>query len=109
MNDQVSDKVEEPHFPGEIELYGDPGIASFDAPVATFLILVYIMMPIWGIIAFYYFSNGSWGWLDRGYWRELQIAANTTFPIQNQNMPPQQDQSQNSHSKANIVTHIKQK
>lgn len=86
VSNQVSDKVEEPHYSGEIELYGDPGIASFDAKVPTFLILTYMVLPLWGIVAFVYFWNGSLGWFDRGYWHELQIAANTTFPIENQNM-----------------------
>ncbi len=71
---------------GEIELYGDPGIATFDAKVSKFLIATYLLLPIWGFVTLYYFWNGSFGWLDQGYWRELQIAANTTFPIENQNM-----------------------
>ena len=70
----------------EIELYGDPGIASYDAKVPKFLLLTYLLLPIWGIATFYYFWNGSLGWLDRGYWRELQVAANTTFPIENMYM-----------------------
>lgn len=67
----------------EVELYGDPDIASYDAKVPKFLILTYCILPIWGILTFAYFWNGSYGWFDRGYWRELQIAANTTFPIEN--------------------------
>lgn len=70
----------------EAELYGDPKIASFDAKIPKFLILTYVVLPIWGIISLFYYWNGSRGWLDRGYWKELQIAANTTFPIQNQNL-----------------------
>jgi hypothetical protein len=89
MPHEGKDKVEDPHFPGEIELYGDPGIATFDAKVPKFLIATYLIWPIWGMITFYYFWNGSFGWFDRGYWHELQIAANTTFPIENQNMLPQ--------------------
>ncbi len=64
----------------EIEEYGDPGILSADAPVPTFLKWTYILLPIWGIIAFSLYWNGSSGWLDRGYWRQLQEAAGTTFP-----------------------------
>lgn len=67
----------------EIELYGDPGIASYDAKVPKFLSFTYAILPIWGICALCYFWNGSNGWFDRGYWHELQIAANTTFPIEN--------------------------
>jgi len=96
MTNEPKDQVANPHFPGEIELYGDPGIASFDARVPKFLMILYIVMPIWGFFTFYYFWNGSLGWFDRGYWHQLQIAANTTFPIENQNMrleepiPPEQ-------------------
>jgi hypothetical protein len=70
----------------DIELYGDPGIASYDAKVPKFLLLTYFLLPIWGIATFFYFWNGSLGWFDRGYWHELQIAANTTFPVTNMNM-----------------------
>jgi hypothetical protein len=80
------DEVKDSHFLGEIKFYGDPEIASYDAKVPKFLIWVYILLPIWGILALYVFWNGSFGWFDRGYWHELQIAANTTFPIENQNM-----------------------
>ncbi len=86
MSHAGKDNVEDPHFSGEIELYGDPGIASFDAKVPKFLLLTYLLLPIWGFVSLYYFWNGSRGWFDRGYWHELQIAANTTFPIENQNM-----------------------
>lgn len=77
-----TDQVEEKERAdlGEVELYGDPGIATFDAKVPSFLLMTYIIMPIWGLVTFYYFWNGSLGWFDRGYWRQLQIAANTTFP-----------------------------
>jgi hypothetical protein len=81
-----SDFVEE-----EIELFGDPGIATADAKVPKFLLATYLILPIWGIITFYFFWNGSLGWFDRGYWHELQIAANTTFPIENQDMLPKEE------------------
>ncbi len=71
----------------EIELYGDPGIASMDAKVPRWLILTYIILPIWGIFTFAIYWNGSWGWLDRGYWQELQMAANTTRPYKNMDDP----------------------
>ena len=90
MSHEGKDKLEDPHFEEEIELYGDPGIATFDAKVPKFLKFTYIFWPIWGIVAFYFFWNGSAGWFDPGVWHELQIAANTTFPIQNQNMPEKQ-------------------
>jgi len=66
-----------------IEAYGDdPAIASFDAPVPRWLIAVYLFLPLWGICTGIYFWNGSSGWLDRGYWGELQRAANTTYPFE---------------------------
>ena len=80
------DSKEREDTSAEIEHYGDPGIASYDAKVPKFLILTYCILPIWGIMTFCYFWNGSLGWFDRGYWRELQIAANTTFPIENMAM-----------------------
>jgi hypothetical protein len=101
MSQEVKDKVEEPLYSGEIELYGDPGIATFDAKIPTFLLATYIIMPIWGLFTFYYFWNGSIGWFDRGYWRELQIAANTTYPIENQNMLQETYEPQTSKSELN--------
>lgn len=71
----------------EVEEYGDPGIRSLDAPIPKWLIATYIILPIWGVITFFIFWNGSLGWLDRGYWHELQRAANTTFPQINKAEP----------------------
>jgi hypothetical protein len=71
----------------ELELYGDPGIATYDEPVPKFLKLTYITLPIWGVISFMIFYNGSVGWFDRGYWHELQVAANTTMPAHNSTFP----------------------
>lgn len=70
--------------PEEIDLYGDPGIASKHNPVPKWLILSYIVWPIVGLIWFYLFWNGSYGWFDRGYWQQLQRAAGTTFPFHTQ-------------------------
>lgn len=88
--------AQEPHDSEELEYYGDPGIASLDAKVPTYFLIIYVVLIIWGFVTFYFFWNGSAGWLDRGYWHELQIAANTTFPIENQNMrlepPPPAEQ-----------------
>lgn len=80
----MNDKTEPPQE--EIELYGDANIASYDRKVPKFLILTYLTLPIWGILTWYFFWNGSLGWFDRGYWHELQIAANTTYPQENQNL-----------------------
>jgi len=71
---------EEPKHEDDLELYGDPRIASRNAKVPRWLILTYLILPIWGIISMWYFWNGSIGWFDRGYWHELQIAAKTTYP-----------------------------
>lgn len=64
----------------EIEVYGDTGITEANAKIPLFLILTYAILPFWGFFALYYYWNGSVGWLDRGYWSELQRAANTTLP-----------------------------
>ena len=77
--------MSEPHE--ELEEYGDPKIASADAKIPRWLWLTYISLPIWGIIWFFLFWNGTWGWHDRGYWAELQKAANTTFPFTNEDDP----------------------
>lgn len=63
----------------ELDIYADGSIKSADATVPLWLKCVYIIMPIWGIIWFILYWNGSSGWLDRGYWGELQKAANTTY------------------------------
>jgi len=66
----------------ELEEYGDPRIASKDAPVPAWLKWTYIILPIWGIFSLYWYFNGTHGWLDRGYWNQLQKAALTTFPTE---------------------------
>lgn len=65
----------------EIEEYGEQGIASGDAPIPNWLKFNYVLWPVVGLISFYYFWNGSAGWLDRGYWNELQRAASTVYPF----------------------------
>lgn len=65
----------------EHDLYEVP--TSNENPVPKWLLLTYIVLPIWGIFFGYYFINGTTGWLDRGYWQQLQIGANTTFPARN--------------------------
>lgn len=72
-----------------LETFGDPQIASGHGGVPLFLWFTYAILPIWGIVTFFYFYNGSHGWWDRGSWRQLQIAANTTFPTDNVNWPEQ--------------------
>lgn len=63
-----------------IELYGDPGIASKNARVPRWLVFNNWFWVFFGLVCFYFFWNGSYGWLDRGYWNQLQRAANTTYP-----------------------------
>lgn len=46
--------------------------------IPLFLILTYVILPIWGIYFMISYWNGSHGWTDRGAWHELQVAANTT-------------------------------
>lgn len=60
---------------------------SYENRIPRWLLWTYILLPIWGIFTGVYYFNGSAGWLDRGYWKQLQIAANTTFPAKNQDMP----------------------
>ncbi|HEV8052748.1 MAG TPA: hypothetical protein VGP47_09645, partial [Parachlamydiaceae bacterium] len=64
----------------DLELYGDPGIASRNAPVPKWLLFVNFSCVALGLLWLFLFWNGSYGWLDRGYWSELQRAANTTYP-----------------------------
>lgn len=66
----------------DFDLYGDGGeIKSAHASVPRWLIYCYIILPIWGVIWFALYWNGLSGWLDRGYWHELEKAALTTFPV----------------------------
>jgi len=66
----------------EVEHYPE-GITSNNAPIPKWLKFLYYTLPFWGILWFALYWNGSWGWLDRGSWSELQRAANTTFPFVN--------------------------
>lgn len=73
----------EPHSEGdhEVEVYGDEGIVSNNAPIPGWLKFNYVFWPLFGFVWFYLFWNGTTGWLDRGYWNELQRAANTVYPF----------------------------
>lgn len=82
----------------EVEYYGDPGIASKDAPVPKWLKWVYATLPFWGIVILFLYWNGSQGWLDRGYWFQLQTAANTTYPVVNWT----EVESQKEHNERNL-------
>lgn len=63
----------------ELDVYGDTGIESKNAEIPGYLKFLYITLPILGIISLYLYWDGSHGWLDRGYWHELQKAANTLY------------------------------
>lgn len=69
----------------DIDYYGDEYIASHHGTVPGWLKIQYVIWPAWGVIWLMLYWNGSSGYLDRGYWQQLQRAANTTFPIVNQN------------------------
>lgn len=71
----------------EVLQYGDENIASKNAPVPKWLIWSYIIISIWGIVCWHLYWNGSFGWLDPGYWGELQTVANTTLPTPNYDNP----------------------
>jgi hypothetical protein len=63
--------------------YADGEIEEFEGtPVPRFLKWVYLILPIWGIIWFWLYWDGSSGWLDKGTWFKLEEAANTTFPFE---------------------------
>lgn len=67
----------------ELDTYGDTGITSAHGKVPHWLYWCYAILPVWGIIILALYWNGSWGWLDRGYWQQLQKASNTTYPVVN--------------------------
>ena len=78
---------DEEHF----ESYEGGEIISGDAKFPGWLKFTYVVLPIWGIIWLCLYWNGVHGWLDRGYWNELERAANTTFPQINQNDPSEKE------------------
>lgn len=53
---------------------------SNEKPIPKWIFWISVTLPFWGIFTFYLYWNGSFGWLDRGYWKQLQVAANTTYP-----------------------------
>jgi hypothetical protein len=73
-----------------LELYGDDQIASYHGIIPNWLKFQYVLWIIWGIIWFALYWNGSWGYLDRGYWQELQRAANTKFPMITTSLNPKE-------------------
>jgi len=66
-----------------IDVYGDHEVTEYtDKPIPTFLKWVYVLLPIWGIVWFFLYWNGSHGILDRGHWQDLEQAANTRAPYE---------------------------
>lgn len=63
------------------EFYGDSGVASKNEKMPRWLKYSNWFFVFFGIVWLFFFWNGSYGWLDRGYWSELQRAANTTYPF----------------------------
>lgn len=57
---------------------------SLHNKMPKWLTIFYVLLIIGGIWAFIAYWNGSHGWLDRGYWQQLQKAAHTTFPFEQQ-------------------------
>lgn len=88
------------HEHQESEEYGDTGIRSNDAPIPNWLKWNYIFWIIVGLVGFYLFWNGSNGWLDRGYWEQLQRAAGTTFPFQDEEAVPPASTSKHQGGKS---------
>ena len=82
MNEEIKNEVR-PTINEEID-YDVPD--SLENPVPMWLKMTYIILPIWGLITGYIYINGTVGWLDRGYWHQLQIAANTTRPYKNHDL-----------------------
>lgn len=48
-----------------------------DTKIPWYIKLITLVLPLWGILWFFYFANGSFGWVDRGAWNDLQKAAQT--------------------------------
>jgi hypothetical protein len=67
----------------DIEYYGDQTIASKDAKVPRWLKWSYPIIILWGFVWLFLYWNGAHGWIDRGYWYQLEQAANTTIPFEN--------------------------
>ncbi len=71
----------------QLEYYENNTIATANAKVPTWLLISYPLIAIWGLACLFLFFNGSRGYLDRGYWQQLQRAANTTMPFENHTYP----------------------
>ena len=74
-------KMEDKEIKDELlDQYADGEIKEFkDTKVPRFLKITYLTLITWGTIWFFLFLDGSAGFLDRGFWRELAEAAKTTI------------------------------
>ncbi len=65
------------------ENFEDVGVPDEDhQKIPRWLFWSYPFWILLGLFWCYYFWDGSWGWLDRGYWYQLEQAANTTPPYE---------------------------
>lgn len=67
------------------EFESDPGGSppEENGPIPALLKFLYLILPLWGLIWFYFFCGGSHDTvLDGKAWRQLQQAAKTTWHIQ---------------------------
>lgn len=72
-----------------IDTYGDNEVTEYsNTKVPTFLKFVYVILPIWGIWWWYAYWDGSDGWLDRGYWKELQTQSRTKRSRKDSDLKP---------------------
>lgn len=66
-----------------MENYEDVGVPDQnDTKIPKWLMMSYLFWIVIGLICFYLFWDGSWGWFDRGHWHQLQEAARTTPPYE---------------------------
>jgi len=52
---------------------------SGEKKIPLFFTITFILVIVWGLWALYAYWDGASGAVDRGYWKPLQEAANTTF------------------------------
>ncbi len=82
-----------------IDEYGDQEVREYhDTPIPKFLMAIYIVLPIWGILWWSLYWDGSQGFLDRGFWSELEKAAGTRKVVEAPASPGQSERSSSSSS-----------
>jgi len=68
----MSHKDDKPHF------HEGGLIQEYSRPIPLWLRLMYIILPIWGVVILWLYWSGSWGIMDPGTWQSLQEASQTT-------------------------------